>query len=180
MGACLDRRRASHRALAPLLCALALALAAGGCGGDDESADDAADAGTAAGAGAETGTVRGESDEAQAAAALESFFAALIEGDAAAACDLLSERGVAFVEEGALISSPQGGGECERVVVDSYGRPTEELIDGLEIVSTMRSTDGSLRLQFVNAATLITGAAAAVLRKEGGRWKIDSAGRPGR
>ena len=177
MGVCLDRRRAWHSALTGMLCslALALALAAGGCGGDDdESPDDAGATGTPG------GSVRGEGDETQAAAALESFFAALVEGDAAASCDLLSERGRSIVEEGALISSPRGGGDCERVVVNSYGSPTEEVIDGLEVVSAERSTDGSLRLQFVNAATPITGAARAVLRKEGGRWKVDSAGLPGR
>ncbi|MEX2197093.1 MAG: hypothetical protein WD844_17610 [Thermoleophilaceae bacterium] len=167
------RRRPLH-GLLPLI-ACALALAAAGCGGDDEpSADDAS-------AGGQTDTLRadatgGESDEADAAATLESFFSALVEGDAAAACELLSEEGASYVEQGALTSSPPGGGECERVVVDSYGAPTDELLDGLEVVSTTRSTDGSLRLTFVNAATPITGAKNAVLREEAGRWKLDSAG----
>lgn len=161
MGGSLDR----HRAVRVLLGVGVgvLALLGGGCGGDGESQPEA----------------RPSGDETLAATALESFLGALVEGDAAAACDLLSERGVSIVEEGALILSPRGGGRCERVVVASYGTPTEELLDGFEVVSSMRSTDGSIRLQFVNAATPITGAAAAVVRNEDGQWRVDSSGLPG-
>jgi hypothetical protein len=154
----------------------ALTFAGGGCGGDDSEPEGRTSSGEADESGA---TVPSASGETLAAAALEAFLEALVEGDAEAACDLLSERGVSYVEEGALTLSPQGGGRCARIIVASYGTPTEELLDGFEVVSAMRSTDGSIRLQFVNADTPVSRATAAVVRNEDGQWRVDSAGLPG-
>ena len=174
-------RRSLHRrpAVRALLGAAlgVLALAGGGCGGDDEPAPAGGPSGgETAPPGAASTNAGGE---ALAAEALESFLGAIVAEDAAAACDLLSERGVTYVEEGALTRSPPGGGRCERVVVASYGKPSDELLEGFEVVTSTRSTDGSIRLQFVNADTPITRAGAAVVRNEDGRWRVDSAGLPG-
>lgn len=169
-------RTGGPRRLAALV-TCALACAAAGCGGGDEG-DDPADTRAAPTPGAQQPTVEG--DVGEATAALESFLRALAEGDAEAACALLSRRGREIVEEGALIGSPSGGGECEEVVVESYGSPDESVYAGLRVYGSERSSDGSLRLRFANAATPITGAVTAVLRREGGEWRVDSTGLPRR
>lgn len=158
-----------------LLLTCLAALAGAGCG-DDDGGD-----GIQAAAAPEATATEPLGREGQATAALESFLQALADRDAAAACELLSSRGVSIVEEGALIGSPSGGGECEEVVLESYARTDPGVLDEFEVLSFMHSTDGSIRLVFRNADSPRVGgpATAAVVRKERGAWKVDSARIPG-
>ncbi len=157
----------------PLAAVALAALALAGCGDDDGGASNPAPP---------PGPVpqaAGLSGQTEATAVLEEFLGALVADDGARACGLLSARGVGVVEEGALISSPPGGGPCADVVVDSFGSPEEGVADGLRVVTAERSTDGSLRLSWVNEDSPAIGAPTiAVLRKEGADWRLDSTGMP--
>jgi hypothetical protein len=143
-----------------------------GCG-DDEGG------GTSAPTPATAPAAAGLEGQTEATAVLEKFLGALVAEDGARACGLLSPRGVSVVEEGALIGSPPGGGPCADVVVASFGSPEDGVAAGLRVVNAERSTDGSLRLTWENADSAAIGApTVAVLRKEGGAWRLDSTGMP--
>ena len=160
-----------HSIIRPMGVVALSVLALAGCGDDEGngSAPSPAPAPAAAGLSGQT----------EATAALEEFLGALVADDGARACELMSTRGVAAVEEGALIGSPPGGGPCAEVVVDSYNSPEEGIAEGLRVVTAQRSTDGSLRLSWENEDSPVIGApTVAVLRKEGGEWRLDSTGMP--